>query len=102
MSTDLRRKRVQGGIGWADAMFRGQANSPTYAEEMINRVLRRLKLEAEDYQIYFSESGFILIKGKEIILKMSYNMVEALRCEDVFAFEKYIEDQIKSLNIECK
>jgi hypothetical protein len=99
MNTNLKEKRVHGGTGWADAIFRYQADSASYAEEMIRRVIRRLKLETEGYQTYSSESGFLLVKNNDIILKMSYNMVEAFRCEEVFAFEKYIENQIKSLSI---
>lgn len=94
MSTNVKEKRMHGGTGWADAIFRYQADSASYAGEMIKRIIRRCKLEAEGYRTYFSESDFILIKNKDIILHMSFNMVEAFRCEDVFAFEKYVENQI--------
>ncbi len=96
MSTNLKGKRVQGGTGWADAIFRSQADSKTYANTMIKEVVRRLNLEAEDYLTYFSETGFLLFKKEDLILKMSYNMEEALRCEAVYAFEECIESKIRS------
>ena len=99
MSTNLKENREHGGTGWADAIFRYQADSTSYAEEMIRRVIKRLKLEAEGYQTYYSESEFLLVKNNVIILKMTYNMVEAFRCEEVFAFEKYIENQINALTM---
>jgi len=95
MSTNLKGKRVHGGTGWADAMFRYQSDSVSYANEMIKRVIRRRKLETEDYQTYFSETDFIVMKKENIVLRMSYPMVEAFRCEGVFAFEEYIESKIK-------
>ncbi len=99
MSTNLKETRVHGGTGWADAMFRFQADSASYAEEMIRRVIKRLKLEGEGYEVYSSSSGFLLVKNNDMILKMYYNMVEAFRREEVFAFERYIENQIKALSM---
>lgn len=71
MSTDLISKRKQGGFGWADTIFRFQADNPTYAKVMIGRVLKKLNLEKENYKIYSSESGFVLIKGNDIILQIT-------------------------------
>lgn len=95
MNETLKVKRASGGTGWADAMFRYQADSASYAKEIIKRVIRKCNMELEELRIYISDTGFVLIKEKEIILNMSYQMVEAFRCEGVFAFDAYIENQLK-------
>lgn len=103
MKKTLKAKRVTGGTGWADAIFRGQADSGSYANEIIKRVIRKSNLESEGFKTYLSETEIVLVKENEIILKMSFHMVEAFRCEGVFCFETYIESQIKNiLNIANK
>lgn len=82
------------GSGWADAIFRYQSDNAKYAEEMIMRVIRKMIMNVADFHIYFSEADFLLLKKENCQLKMSYQLVEALRCEDVFAYEKYVEDHL--------
>lgn len=97
MNVELKAKRVSGGTSWADAMFRGQADSSSYASEMIKRVIRKSNMDSEKINFYYSETEFVLIKENTIILKMSYHMVEAFRCEGIHAFEEYIESHLKTI-----
>lgn len=90
-------RRIPGGTGFADAIFRKQADSNDYARGMLERTLRRLGLEAGGYGFFESESGFLIKKGQQIVLEMTFDEVEDCRALAVHALEEKMEEKLRSL-----
>ncbi len=99
MKEQARTGRVNGGNGWADSIFRAQADSKSYAKKLIQHVIRKCNLESESYDTYLADTELVLLKEQEIVVKMSYDRVEALRSEGVHAFESEIENLLTSSNM---
>lgn len=88
--------RVRGGVGYASAMFRVGAHPGTYSRSLGEDVIQKMNL-SQSVKIADLEEYFILtIEDRPMILK-SYDFVEEKRCEDVFAFEKWLESTITDL-----
>ena len=87
-------RRVGGGSGFADAIFRKQADSKDYARGMFSRTLKKLRLEDEGYEFFASESSFLIRKGKQIVVEMTFDEVEDCRAQAVHALEEKIEQKL--------
>ena len=94
------QKRVSGGSGWADAIFRSSADRKSYAIEIISRVLRRCNFEEDRMEIYFSETGFAISSENRILVTMSFDLVEQYRNTGVFSFEEWLEKKFKLIILE--
>lgn len=92
--TSALERRVGGGSGYADAIFRKQADSGDYARGMLKRTLKRLRLEDAGYSFFASESSFLIRKGKQIVFEMTFDEVEDCRAQAVHALEEKIEEKL--------
>jgi len=87
-------RRIGGGSGLADSIFRKQADNEAYARGMFCRTLRKLNLDDAGYEYYASESGFLIKKGKEILLEMTFEEVGDCRARAVHALEEEMERKL--------
>lgn len=94
---NFKERRASGGNSWADAMFRFNANTQGYVEGMLERVLRKNNIKENNYRIYFSDYDFLIMMNNQIVINANYGQVEEQRKISAFAFEKWLERQIKKL-----
>lgn len=87
-------RRIGGGSGFADSIFRKQADSEAYAREMFVRTLRKLNLDHQGYEFYTSESSFLIKEGKKILLQMTFEEVEDCRALAIHALEEEMEGKL--------
>jgi hypothetical protein len=94
MSANLKSRRVNGGRGWADAIFRKEADSTTYSRLIFQRIIKRNNLECFGFEIQLLSKSFKIFKNKRVILIMNYKEVEHFRWIGVFTFEQFLEKEI--------
>jgi len=94
MESIISVESVTGGIGWADSIFRKQADSKSYVKAMLNKVNRTVDLRDEKFEMFFSEDEFVILNGSGIKMRMRLEMVELYRMIGVHSFEECLEKQL--------
>lgn len=74
--------RIHGGSGWADAIFRGNANTPQYACKIFSRY------NSGKYELVLKRKGIVVLYNKEEMFRMSYTYIEQLRGNRLYGFDE--------------
>lgn len=82
-------RRVQGGSSYADAMFRFGAHPKSYAEGMMERVLRKRKNPDAPFKYHAGEDYFLISYNHQVKLIEDFQFVEDKRAEGVHALEEW-------------
>lgn len=76
-------KRVRGGNGYIDAIFRASTDTKEYAKIIFGRYNKEKK-----YAIVLKRKELYILRGKQISARLSYEYIEHLRATDVYAFDE--------------
>ena len=87
--------RVAGGTSFADAMRNTSADTKTYVEIWIEKILQ--KYEPKKHVNYFvGTEEFIILFADNIVIRETFAKVEELRCESYNAFEDWFTNLLKT------
>ncbi|HHX30517.1 MAG TPA: hypothetical protein GX720_04730 [Clostridiaceae bacterium] len=83
-------RRIAGGSGFADSIFRTQADSRNYAYSMLRRVLRREELDEESIRMFCRTGMFVFMKEEDVLLILTERDIELLRAGGIHALEDFL------------
>ncbi len=85
------RGRVFGGTGWADAVFRAQADTASYVRELFRRVEIRKGPEGSGARLLQDGQGLVFVSPGQPPVFLENGPVESMRCQDVHQFEQWMD-----------
>lgn len=91
-----RVKRVSGGKSFSDAMWRFNASPREYARGLGKRITDKLGI-SKSVKVYGSDEFFMIVKDEKPLIAKEINFVEQKRKEGAYAFETWLEAEIKAL-----
>lgn len=93
-------RRVVGGLSFTDSIIRTNADTVNYVKYVLNIINKYvLKTELKLYLSSYEQILFFMLND-ELLLSVSKEKVEALRQQEVLAFDKFIIQKIKDENYE--